>query len=234
MDFARLYRCSHAMKRTALHVHPQNSDDPKVHAKCVFLRDPEASAEQYRGAAWWNVVERVFRGEHRLSAPIVFHPMKHGGGSTPYDLMGTTFPPLLLISDRVVSVLRGFSGWTTYPVEVHGKKGERIPGYHGLAVTGRCGPIDYTQSTPRVCEPPAPQGRRSRQWFGLCFDPRTWDGSDVFVPEGTSIKVVVEAVKQALEKAKITNADFIPLTEYPNPRIPPEFLGRKRCQDELS
>jgi hypothetical protein len=36
--------------------------------------------------------------------------------------------------------------------------------------------------------------------------------------------VVVDAVKEALEKAKITNMRFIPLTEFPNPKIPLELL----------
>jgi hypothetical protein len=183
MDFARLYYWSHTMKRTALHVHPQYSDDPQLDALNLFLRDPDRGAlpEPCRKAAGRDV-DQISQGELHLSAPIVFHPMKHGGGSTPYDLMGTTFPPLLLISDRVVSVLREFSGWTTYPVEVHGKKGERIPGYHGLAVTGRCGSLDYTQSTPRVCEPDTPYVRRTREWFGVRFDKKTWDGATSSCP----------------------------------------------------
>lgn len=224
MDFGKLYYLSSALKRTALHVSPKDSDDPQVHALCVFLRDAEASAAQYRGAAWWDVEERVFRGEHRLSAPMIFHFMKGASGSTAYDLISTAMPPLLLVSDKVIAVLRGFSGWTTYPVQVHGKKGELIPGYHGLAVTGRCGPFDYTKSTPRICEPPVPQGRRARIWFGLCFDEKTWDGKDIFVPEGTRMKVVVEAVKEALEKAKITNIRFESLAECQNQNVPPEFL----------
>jgi hypothetical protein len=225
MDFAKLYDLSHTFKRTALHVDPRDSDDPQLEALCVFLRDPRAHAlPAHQREAAGRDVERLFLGELRLSAPLLFNFMKGASGSTAHDLIGTTFTSLLLVSDKTIGVLSGFSGWTTYPVEVYGKRGELIPGYHGLAVTGRCGPIDYTKSTPRVCEPPIPGGGRSRQWFGLCFDEKTWDGSDIFVPEGTHMNVVVEAVKVALEKAKITNIEFEPLSECRNHRIRLELL----------
>ncbi|MCH8806244.1 MAG: hypothetical protein IH986_09175 [Planctomycetes bacterium] len=162
--------------------------------------------------------------EVRPASALAFRFMKGASGSTARDFVSTSLHPLTLVSDHVVELLRPLSGWTTYSVEVYGKKGELIPGYHGLAVTGRCGPIDNSLSQPRVCEPPVPQGRRSRKWFGAYFDEKTWDGSDLFVPEGTAMTVVTDAVKQALLRAKITNVEFEPLTEHNNTTIPAEFL----------
>lgn len=56
---------------------------------------------------------------------------------------------ITLISDRVVDILtsHGFTGWTTYPVDLRGKHGESIPGCQGLAVRGRCGALDDSRST---------------------------------------------------------------------------------------
>lgn len=190
MDFDRLYKLGRARKRTSLHVAPREPDEIDDFA--------------------------ILRGEIRPQKPLVFEYMKGASGSTPRDLVSTSLVSLRLISDRVISVLREFSGWGTYPVEVYGKKGERIPGYHGLAVTGRCGPIDDSRSRPAVYPPAVPQGRPTLVWIGLYFDPETWDGSDVFLPEDSANIFVTEAVKEAFEKAKITNVEFTPLTQVRN------------------
>jgi len=44
----------------------------------------------------------------------------------------------------------------------------------------------------------------------------TWDGSDLFLPEGTGYKFVTEEIKTALEKAKIRNIWFERITEIEN------------------
>ena len=204
MDFSKLYDMGAAGERTALHVTPRDDVD-----------DPIA----------------IYRGESRPQRPIVFDFMKGASGSIARDLVSTGLTPLLLISNRVVELLRDFTGWTTYPVELYGKNGELIPGYNGLAVTGRCGPIDDGQSKRRICAPPVPQGRWSRKWFGLYFDQDSWDGADIFVPEGTGITVVVERVKEAMERALVTNVLFRPLTECRNASIPAEFLSGDQPRD---
>jgi hypothetical protein len=204
MEFSKLYDMGAAGERTALHVMPRDDVD-----------DPLA----------------IYRGEFRPHCPIVFDFMKGASGSTTRDLVSTGVAPILLISDRVVELLRDFTGWTTYPVEVHDKKGELIPRYQGLAVTGRCGAIDDAQSEPRICAPPVPQGRWSRKWFGLYFDQDSWDGADIFAPEGTGLTVVVEGVKEAMERAMVTNVLFRPLTECRNASIPAEFLSEGQPRD---
>lgn len=191
MDFDRLYEMGHIGRRRALHVEPRELE-----------RIPDGYA--------------LYGGEVRPDRPLIFDFKKGASGSTAYDFVGTTLPPLKLISDRVVEVLRSFSGWSTYPVEVYGKKGERIPGYHGLSITGRCGPIDDSRSQPRIRPPASPAGRATREWIGLYFDPATWDGSDLFLPRGSGGTFVTEAVKTALERARITNVQFTPLTEALN------------------
>jgi hypothetical protein len=93
------------------------------------------------------------------------------------------------------------------------KDGSELPGYHGLAVTGRCGPIDDSLSDEVVLPPPVPRGRARRALRGICFDSATWDGSDVFTPEGYTASFVVERVKTAVEAAGITNVEFARLSE---------------------
>lgn len=197
MDRTAFYTLGTQGKRTAFHVEP-----------C----DPELDEHG------------IYSGEVRPTAPVEFRYQKGASGSTVCDLISTSAPPLVLVSDRLLSTLRGFTGWATFPATVLGKQGEVIPGYHGLVVTGRSGPIDDTRSRPQVCPPPVPGGRTTRQWFGLFFDEQTWDGSDLFVPEDTALTVAVERVKRAFEAARITNSEFTPLADVQNASLPSEFM----------
>lgn len=154
----------------------------------------------------------LMRAEALPSEPVVF---EYSCGGKPRDIIGTGHAVLELFSDRAIGILRneGFTGWTTYPVEVYGKKDERVEGYHGFAVTGRCGPIDNSLSRQIVVPPPVPEGQPVPGWQGLYFDSETWDGSDVFTQPSGGWIFVVECVKKALNRAKIKNLYFERLSE---------------------
>ena len=151
------------------------------------------------------------RGEYRPDEPLVC--VRYMGKKVPSDVIWTGWAVLQLFSDRVVEILRqhGFTGWSTYPVEVRGKDGEVFPGYHGMAFPGRCGPIDKSRS-PLVREPEPDDA--FAQHKGMYFDQDTWDGSDLFMSsDGTGFVFITEAVKRAFEKAKVKNISFTPLDE---------------------
>lgn len=154
----------------------------------------------------------IHRAEKLPSKPVVF---RHFMGGRPRDLVGSG-DILHIMSERVISILRAgpFTGWTTYPIELYGKKGERIEGYHGFAVTGRCGRIQWRKGK-KVRKPaPVPGGQPYDAWVGMYFNPKSWDGSDIFVPKGMTCTIMTEPVMQALAKAKVTNIDFTRLTEF--------------------
>jgi hypothetical protein len=135
------------------------------------------------------------------------------GSKKPGDIIWTTFATSLLVSERVVTLLRdaGFTGWRTYAVDLVGYDGAPIPGYHGLAIHGRCGPIDDSKS---VQVPKQFPGGVFPVWMGMYFDPDSWDGSDLFMSEaGGGWKFVVEDVKRAFQKAKIRNVRLTRLDE---------------------
>src|SRR4051794_1389400 len=75
------------------------------------------------------------RGEVNPAEPLRFRWVE---GSRPYDLIGTTWAVLDIVSERFVAVLRdaGFSGWSIYPVDLRDGDGTALRGYHGLAATG--------------------------------------------------------------------------------------------------
>jgi hypothetical protein len=131
------------------------------------------------------------------------------GLAKPTDVVWTTLALPLLVSERVVEVLRngGFVGWDALPVELRGKMNEIIPGYYVVRIRGRCGPVDENQCVKIDGIFP---GGVFPVWKGLYFDPSTWDGADVFMIEGTAFKLVVEEMKAALQKAKVKNLLFEP------------------------
>lgn len=61
-------------------------------------------------------------------------------GEVAGDLLGSI---LFFVSDRVIRVFEdnGFGKYETFPVEVSGGRGERLPRYHGIAFLGRGGPL---------------------------------------------------------------------------------------------
>jgi hypothetical protein len=155
-------------------------------------------------------VRKLKKGEIQPQLGVVFrHCM---GGQVPKDLIGTGWGGgHFILSDRVVEALRAgkFTGWSTYPVRIIGKDGDEIPGYHGLAITGRCGPIDDLKSEV-IKQLGSSKFVRVR---GLFFDEKTWDGSDVFLIGHGGHICVTEAVYDAVMALKPRNIKFTRLDE---------------------
>ncbi len=157
--------------------------------------------------------------EYRPPSPRRYRPVL---GRVPKDFITAT-DLTSVVSERFVDVLeRGrFTGWTLYPVEIVRKDGRSVQGYHGLAVTGRCR-IDNELTRPAIFPPLIPGLPPRRGWNGLFFDPGSWDGSDIFLGEGTGFVIVIHAVRLALEAASISNLLMTPLSEQENlsPTLP--------------
>ena len=157
----------------------------------------------------------LFRGDVVPTEPVKF---VRSMGGRPQDIVTCEYVVIWLVSDKVVNLLRGegITGWRTFPVEVTGKGGTPITGYHGFAVTGRCGPVDPRRSVPAILPPLVPGGPARHQRLGLYFDLNTWDGSDVFVPANIDRVFVVRRVKEVLERNKIPRCEFEPAKEAIN------------------
>jgi hypothetical protein len=159
-----------------------------------------------------NMGRDLLREYHRAQRqPLKPLQLSWAEGSRLVDYTGTAAVLPDVISQRFADVLNasGATGWSTYPVELHGKSAELIEGYYGLAVTGRCGPLLGERS--RLEMRVGPSGKSITYKVGFYFDEATWDGSDVFTPNDTAFVFVSDKVKRALEKAKITNVAFTSL-----------------------
>lgn len=154
------------------------------------------------------------------------------GEPLPGDVVWTDMVVPLVVSQRLIDLLleQGFTGWGTYPVEVHAKGGELAPGYHGFCITGRCGPMQYEKS--EVIYEDMPGGRVPR-YKGKYFDPESWDGSDFFMSTTplTGWMFILEPVKKALARVKVRNLllrrlDEIVFSVDANPKYKEVFPDR--------
>lgn len=188
MDFSQLYVWGPIIGRGYLHVKPVN-----------------------KGVDIYGLL----RGNVVLTEPMKF---VRSMGSRLGDIISTELAVIWLVSDRIVELFQreGITGWKTYPVEVTGKGGVPVTGYHGFAVTGRCGPIDPRRSVLKTLPPLVPGGEERRVRLGLYFDMDTWDGSDIFVATNNNRVIVVERVKELLERNNIRGCEFDRLTEVQN------------------
>jgi hypothetical protein len=92
-------------------------------------------------------------------------------------------------SDRIHTLLihEGITGWRSYPLVIEGHEEKK---YWGIQVLGKAGPI-----------------YRPQKGFveGIDFDRSTWDGSDMFILEGTASTLVTERLRDLLVKHKTSN-----------------------------
>jgi hypothetical protein len=155
-----------------------------------------------------ETLREYHRGQRRPLKPL---QLAWAEGSRLMDFTGTTAVLPQVISQRFVDVLHANSvtGWSTYPIELRGKDEQLIEGYHGLVVTGKCGPLQDERS--RVETRIGKAGGRYTVKLGLFFEEARWDGSDVYTPDDTSFVFVVGKVKRLLEKAKVSNVRFTAL-----------------------
>ncbi len=186
------------------------------YSKLFRLSDPLANRplrlETY-GEDWLTIedVWQLFRGQLKLRESLKLRAYM-GGQAT--DFLWSGLIDVVCVSSRVVDLLRehGITGWDTYPVEVYGRKGEPLPGYHGFAVTGPECRRDRSRSQ-ILTRQAVPGGKPFQVYKGLYFDESQWDGSDIFLVRLTAGMVVTEKVYRLFKKAKVSNVRFTPLTE---------------------
>lgn len=137
--------------------------------------------------------------------PIVFHPCNYSGKQL-RDVVSLRYGSFVfLISDKFKSVLEDneVTGWKSYPVEIYGKKGEKVLGYNGFSVIGRGGALEgaYSAEWDEICKKPFLHYR-----FGQ------WDGSDIFRIYPAYL-MITKRVKDLLIGADITGVKYTPISE---------------------
>jgi hypothetical protein len=150
-----------------------------------------------------------------ISFPVTF---KQEYGKKLEDILDTGWAGLFLISGKLKSVLEDniLTGWKTFSVRVLDKQGHEIKDYHGLSITGRCGPIDYNKS--EIIEKRlVPNGPLGKYYKGLPVGLDKWDGTDFFLPEKNFGAIITNKAAEVLKKSKLTNIRLENLAEIETP-----------------
>jgi hypothetical protein len=186
MDLDQIYILGNAFSRGALHVEPEGD-----------LR-----------------ADDIFSTNRNYQQKLSF---KRQSGTRAYDLVGMTCAGCHLFSKRSIDLFQAnnFSGWRVEPVSLSGKDNEAISDYYALFVTGFCGRLDNSLSIKKTRKTKSGKGSID-VWVGLYFDVESWDGSDMFTPEGTQHTFVTERVKNLIEGHKLSNIHFERITEVEN------------------
>lgn len=145
-----------------------------------------------------------------ISFPVIF---KQECGNRLEDILYTGCVTLYLISDRMKFILEknNITGWKTFPIVVHDKKGKEVVGYHGFSITGRCDLISYENS--KIIEKKyVPTGPIVRYYVGA--EVENWGGTDFFTPQNTYQILVTKKTADLLKENKITNVDLTSLEEF--------------------
>lgn len=140
-------------------------------------------------------------------------------GNVMPDILDTSFiSPLVTYHFLSVLVSSGARSWSAYPIRVlECPNGCEV--HFALCVTGRCGPIDNTRSVmQRVTRVGSTSfaGVSDPLPVGLFFAQSTWDGSDIFAPEGTRFIFVTARLKEFLEAEGLRGLEFVAQEEELN------------------
>ena len=151
-------------------------------------------------------------GKYNVDLPLNF---THYMGSRVFDLIETGWTSLFLLSERIFSAFEehNISGWKKFPAKVHDKSGNLMDGFSLLSVVGKAGIIDNALSEVIWKDPPTPNGNPYQVRKGMYFDLNTWDGSDIFVLQGSLAIIVSQKVKDILEAINSTNVNLTPICE---------------------
>lgn len=154
----------------------------------------------------------------KIFFPVEFNQDTDDQGRDLKDIIETGWPSLYLISKKTLDIFKknSFTGWNVFPIEVFDKKGKEIKNYYGFSVTGRCGSISFDKSK-SIKKQFSPNSPFENYYIGLYIGLDRWDGSDIFIPEGSLHIIMSKKLKIIMEKEKVSNIEFLNLSKIETP-----------------
>ena len=192
--------------------------DPNFFSNFFVVEDP-ASKKAFRGHITNDIGDfgRLLRTEHLISHLDIENLE---GGNEPGDLFWNRVTEPICVNQKVIDLFKenNLTGWTTIPTTVKSKAGKLIlDNYFALTVHGRTDVIDYLKTSIVFKQMP---GGKYPYFQGLYFDPKSWDGSDIFMTREdvngkyTAFIYVTKKFVDTFKKNKITNIKFVNFNDY--------------------
>ncbi len=115
------------------------------------------------------------------------------------DLLGTEEVDIHFLSERMLAAMAPLTGWKRGATAAVRDANGQLSRYRGLIVTGRAGAPRVSRASVEFVD----GGLASVK--GLEVDPGTWDGCDVFRPDGTDFVVVSDRAAALLRDMNLVN-----------------------------
>lgn len=181
-----------------------NTNSSTFQASSIGLKKNDGSINDHD-----KLIQGMYDG---INFPILF---EQECGKKLLDVLGTGWPGLSLISDKMKTVLEEnkLTGWKTFPIKLYDKKRNEILGYHGFSVTGRCGPID-DRNAEIIDKQRIPEGPIFKAYKGLYIGLDKWDGSDFFIPDKSLFRIITNKTANILKKDKTLNIKLTNCTDF--------------------
>lgn len=156
---------------------------------------------------------RLMRGSLLQKEPV---KVREAARLTPDSRMPDLHPILWtldgcpLVTDEVFELFRDALGWQRCPVSLIMKDERSLNGYHGLAITGRCGRV-----VPNLNNVKWHEG--NRLYVGASLDPASHDGSELCLPVRGAKMLVSTRIAERLATLRLPNTRIEMLSEklYP-------------------
>jgi len=167
----------------------------------------ESVGETWQALSDYGYASDLMDGKRMPVRPLTFRQVRK---SRFYDLLSSGTPHIIPVSDRLLDILQseGATGWKTFPLVLVDLKGRAVPGYRGLAITGKAGPPLWERSQRFIAEPEESWSPRLRMLRGIWFDEGTWDGSDLFTLKGTCFLLATDRIVRAMRKARLKGIEW--------------------------
>lgn len=117
------------------------------------------------------------------------------GAKVPTGMVVTSHAFAMLVHESVLEAFRDarIGGWHAVPVDLFGRNHQPIADYHFLCVRGRCGALHS-----------GPDG-------GMHLDLAGWDGTDLFVAEGTTTTLVTPRAHRVIDALRERHVRLLPV-----------------------
>lgn len=151
-----------------------------------------------------NIQWELLCGNYRnIQLPVNF---SHKYGNKMMDILDTGWPSLYLISDKCKELLsqNNISGYLTYSINLTDKNKNKINGYSGLSIKGLSKSYSICKDKV-VYKKFVDDGLEYKYYRGIKFDEYGWDGSDIFLTEGSFEIFSTKKLVDLFNKNGITN-----------------------------
>ena len=143
----------------------------------------------------------------------IYHYM---GGKHPQDVVWTSLIGVIAMHEKVFKLMENndISGWKKYPVNVYDRYGKLYDDFAGISVTGKSGPLDWSGSQRVQVLTKSKGSSPLYDLIGATIEHEYWDGSDIFMPEGTTYLLATERLVEILKNINVRNIDYVRITEW--------------------